>query len=217
MLIRELTSIGEAVSVAERLREAMKAPFDLDGNRVVVTSSIGIAALDSSAATPDEVLRNADVAMYQAKLSGKDQLAVFDAAMHASVVRRLELESALRNAIERHELQLVYQPIYSVATTSLIGFEALMRWRSPHIRRHRANGVHPDRRANYIDVRAWVSGLWKRLVGSWICGELSYQKLPTFASASTYPRSNSHVWSSCLASSGFWQSIPGWGRHLMSR
>ena len=72
----------------------MKAPFDIDGNRIVVTSSIGIAALDSSAATPDEVLRNADVAMYQAKLSGKDQLAVFDAAMHASVVRRLELESA---------------------------------------------------------------------------------------------------------------------------
>jgi len=69
--------------------------------------------------------------MYQAKLSGKDQLAVFDAAMHASVVRRLELESALRNAIERRELQLLYQPIYSVATASLMGFEALMRWRSP--------------------------------------------------------------------------------------
>ena len=133
LLVRNLPSVLEASTVARRLITALKEPFAVGRDELVITTSIGIAIIDRQDTSPDEILRLADVAMYQAKLAGKDQFAIFDGQMHQSLVRRLEIETALPCALERHELQLKYQPIYDAATGQLEAFEALLRWKNPEL------------------------------------------------------------------------------------
>ncbi|HEX2449762.1 MAG TPA: EAL domain-containing protein [Gemmatimonadales bacterium] len=120
----------DAAALVERLREAMEPPFLLGGNEVHVHASIGIATA-SGADTADDLLRNADVAMYAAKKSGKGRSEVYRSDMHAAVHERLELESALALAIERNELTLHYQPIVCLRTAQPRGVEALVRWNHP--------------------------------------------------------------------------------------
>ncbi len=165
VLLRNLPSLRHAVQVAERLVQALKEPFEVQGQQIVVTISVGIAQVDALSATPEDVLRNADAAMYQAKLSGKDQLAVFDSQMHAAVVRALELESALAFALENEELRLVYQPIHDVKSRNLVGFEALLRWNRPGL-----GEVGP---AEFIPI-AEQSRLMAS-IGHWVFGEACRQ------------------------------------------
>ena len=119
--------LGAAV---ERFQSAVKAPFMLSGNEVPMSVSIGVATarLDDAA---DELLRNADMAMYSAKRRGKGRAETFQSHMYADVKHRLELEAALRQAIEHDGLDLVYQPIYSLRSGRLEGVEALVRWEHP--------------------------------------------------------------------------------------
>jgi diguanylate cyclase (GGDEF)-like protein/PAS domain S-box-containing protein len=122
---------SEGLSVAvERLQGALRAPFVLSGNEIAVGVSIGIATARPDEAA-DELLRNADVAMYSAKRRGKGRAETFQAHMYADVKHRLELEAALRQAIEKDALDLVYQPIYSLRTGAMEGVEALVRWEHP--------------------------------------------------------------------------------------
>jgi diguanylate cyclase (GGDEF)-like protein/PAS domain S-box-containing protein len=116
--------------VVDRLQSALRAPFILSGNEVTVSISIGLATARPDEAA-DELLRNADVAMYSAKRRGKGRAETFQAQMYADVKHRLELEAALRQAIEKDGLDLVYQPIYSLRTGTLEGVEALVRWEHP--------------------------------------------------------------------------------------
>ncbi len=118
--------------IAERLLEALKQPFELrgsDNNRLLVTASVGIAAGDRSSA--EELLRDADIAMYRAKWSGKNRYVVFEAGMQDAVQSRMELEMDLRDALEKEEFYLVYQPTFDLRTMSPTGMEALIRWRHP--------------------------------------------------------------------------------------
>jgi diguanylate cyclase (GGDEF)-like protein/PAS domain S-box-containing protein len=117
-------------TLVERLREAMEPPFLLGGNEVYVHSSIGIATA-SGADTADDLLRNADVAMYAAKRAGKGRSEVYRADMHTAVHERLELETALALAIERNELTLHYQPVVCLRSGRPRGIEALVRWNHP--------------------------------------------------------------------------------------
>jgi diguanylate cyclase (GGDEF)-like protein/PAS domain S-box-containing protein len=117
-------------SLVERLQAGLRAPFVLAGNEVTVSVSIGVATATPDEAA-DELLRNADVAMYSAKRRGKGRAETFEARMYADVKHRLELEAALRQAIVRDGLDLVYQPIYSLRTGRLEGVEALVRWEHP--------------------------------------------------------------------------------------
>ena len=120
-----------AEQVALRLVEALRAPFVLSGREVSVHASIGIATGLCDARTADELLSNADVAMYSAKASGKRRFAVYEPRMHTRVRRRHELAAALERAIERDEIILCYQPIVTLSAGRTVAFEALARWQHP--------------------------------------------------------------------------------------
>jgi diguanylate cyclase (GGDEF)-like protein len=118
--------------IAERLLEALKQPFELEGaeqNRLTVTASVGIAAGDRVSA--EELLRDADIAMYRAKWDGKNRYVVFESGMQDAVQSRMELEMDLRVAFENDEFFLVYQPTFNLQEMTPTGLEALIRWRSP--------------------------------------------------------------------------------------
>jgi EAL domain-containing protein (putative c-di-GMP-specific phosphodiesterase class I) len=124
-------SPSDAVRIAERIQERLSRPFDLDGHHIVVTASIGIAFSVNASAQAQDVLRDAEIAMYRAKSAGKGRCEVFDNAMHACALKRLQLESDLRKAIERNEFRVYYQPVVSIRSGQIIGFEALTRWQRP--------------------------------------------------------------------------------------
>jgi diguanylate cyclase (GGDEF)-like protein len=120
-----------AVSIATRIERAIEKPFVLDGNEVVVTASVGIAFSAPHYRRAEEILRDADTAMYRAKESGKARFEIFDSGMHDRAVDRLQIEMDLRRAAERGQLHLVYQPIVRIADRAITGVEALLRWAHP--------------------------------------------------------------------------------------
>jgi diguanylate cyclase (GGDEF)-like protein/PAS domain S-box-containing protein len=127
LLLDDVSDAREAAMIAERVQQSLRAPFELGGRELFVGASIGIA-LATADSKPSEVMRDADVAMYRAKGDGKGRHAVFDAAMHAQVMRRLDMEGELREALESGALRVAYQPIVQTATGRIVGFEALCRW-----------------------------------------------------------------------------------------
>ena len=129
-VLLENPSESEAAELARRILQELPLPIAVQGKEVVLSGSIGIA-LGDTGADADELLRNADVAMYTAKAAGKSQFALFEPAMHHAAVRRLDLEADLRRAIDAQELFLTYQPIFELATGRLAGVEVLVRWRHP--------------------------------------------------------------------------------------
>jgi diguanylate cyclase (GGDEF)-like protein/PAS domain S-box-containing protein len=131
ILLEDIVDEAEAVAIAERIQQELSQPFSLDGREVFTTASIGIAPSSTGYEDPEEILRDADTAMYRAKSSGKARHEVFDRAMHAVAVNLLQLETDLRKALERRELFLVYQPIVALDDFRLCGFEALVRWQHP--------------------------------------------------------------------------------------
>src|SRR5690606_16846266 len=122
---------ADAVRVAERIQVSLESPFEVGGHEVYSGASIGIAMASPSYRTPEEMLRDADTAMHQAKARGRGGHVVFDPEMHARALARLQLESELRRAVERQELELRYQPIVALADRSVVGVEALLRWAHP--------------------------------------------------------------------------------------
>ena len=130
LLIEDSDGPDSADGLVQRLSVAMARPFMLSGNEVQVNASIGIATATPDD-TADDLLRNADVAMYTAKRLGKGRCETYQSQMYADVRERLEMETALRGAIDRGELSLVYQPIVCFQTGCLHGVEALVRWDHP--------------------------------------------------------------------------------------
>lgn len=131
VLLEDIREASDAVRVAERLQSRLARPFHVDGHEIVLSASVGIALSDNKRAKAEDVLRDAEIAMHRAKLEGKERCAVFDPAMHASAVNRLTLESELRHALAAGQLQPYYQPIVSLQTGKIVGFEALTRWQRP--------------------------------------------------------------------------------------
>jgi diguanylate cyclase (GGDEF)-like protein len=131
ILLGGIGDITEAVKVAERIHEELLSPFELDKNVAFATASIGIALSSSGYERPEDILRDADTAMYRAKENGKSRSEMFDQGMHARAVSRLRLEHDLRQAIEEKQFCVYYQPIIALATGRLAGFEALVRWNHP--------------------------------------------------------------------------------------
>lgn len=131
ILLDGLESQSHAIAVAERIQQALTRPFDLNGHEVYITASIGITLGNGNYTDPENVLRDADTAMYRAKESGKARFEVFDTTMHSHAVAILQLENDLRRAIERNEFHVYYQPIINLATDEISGFEALVRWKHP--------------------------------------------------------------------------------------
>ncbi len=131
VLLHDVGSTVEARKVAERLQVRLARPFDLDGRQVYLSASVGIAFGPATYGTPEEVIRDADTAMYRAKTLGKARAEVFDASMRAQVLSRLQLDTDLRQAVDRHEFVPFYQPIIDLVTGRVCGFEALLRWQHP--------------------------------------------------------------------------------------
>ena len=131
ILLEDVRHARDAVRVAERIQDCLKQPFELDGRQLFTSASIGIATSETAYTNPQDLLRDADTAMYRAKALGKARYEVFDVRMREAAIARLALETDLRRAIERQEFELHYQPIVSLAEGKLDGFEALVRWRHP--------------------------------------------------------------------------------------
>jgi diguanylate cyclase (GGDEF)-like protein len=123
--------LSRSRAMAERLVRDLRAPYVLGENTVTVTASIGIASVHDAGRSAQEIVRNADVAMYMAKANGKAGFAVFDPGMHAAIRARHELGAELQNAVDLGQLRLVYQPIVSLESGRIAGLEALVRWQHP--------------------------------------------------------------------------------------
>ncbi len=131
VLLNDVHETGDAEHWCERFLEAFRKPHDLDGHEVVSTASIGLTSSEFGYDDADEMIRDADAAMYQAKLAGKARYCVFSEEMHAQVLERMHLEHDLQRADLDEQFHLVYQPIVSLSTGEIAGFEALIRWRHP--------------------------------------------------------------------------------------
>jgi diguanylate cyclase (GGDEF)-like protein len=131
LVVTDLSSDADAPHIAERLQGTLRAPFDIGGQLVFTSTSIGIAVGDARGESAEDLLRDADTAMYRAKSQGRARHEVFDARMHEQAMERLRLEAELRGALEREEMVLHYQPLISLRTRAMIGAEALIRWRHP--------------------------------------------------------------------------------------
>jgi len=131
VLIDNTASVSDATRVAERIMIELQRPFYLQGQDVFVSASIGIALSGTGYHMPDDLLRDADLAMYRAKANGKSRYEVFDQKMHAHAVALLQLETDLRLAIEREEFRILYQPVISARSGRIVGVEALVRWEHP--------------------------------------------------------------------------------------
>jgi len=133
MLLDGIKDPYDAIYIAERIQEELLEPFTLNGHEFLTTTSIGIAFSQTGYDGPEDILRDADIAMYRAKANGKARYEVFDVAMHSHAVEMLNLERELRHAIERKEVAVHYQPIVSLTDRMLVGFEALARIESPEL------------------------------------------------------------------------------------
>lgn len=131
ILLDGIRDYADAQRVAERVKEVLEQPFALSGRELFVTASIGIKYSGVTDEEPEDLLRDADTAMYSAKALGKAQYQEFDARMHSHAMTLLQIESDLRRAIDREEFEVNYQPIVSLESGRINGFEALVRWRHP--------------------------------------------------------------------------------------
>lgn len=131
ILVEGYFDLEEVVGIAVRVQEKFSLPFELNGHEVYSSASIGILNASEKHVTAEDMLRDADTAMYQAKRAGKARHEVFDEKMHKAAKETLRLETDLRHAVERNEYSIHYQPIYSLATGKIEGLEALARWTHP--------------------------------------------------------------------------------------
>jgi diguanylate cyclase (GGDEF)-like protein/PAS domain S-box-containing protein len=131
ILLEDISSALDATRVAERILKELSKPFVIGGQELFPTASMGIALYSPSYQTPEELLRDADTAMYSAKALGKGCYEIFDSDMRANTIARLQLETELRRALERNEFEIHYQVLVSLKTGRICGFEALIRWRHP--------------------------------------------------------------------------------------
>jgi diguanylate cyclase (GGDEF)-like protein len=144
VLVHGLSDGTQANAVAMRIQDALKAPVMIGRREVFTSASIGIAFAGRDYNSPEDIMRDADTAMYHAKSRGKARHELFDADMHARVLDRLGLENDLRRAIDQQDLVVHYQPIVSLASRRCVGFESLVRWTAEG-QAGAAEHVHPDR------------------------------------------------------------------------
>jgi diguanylate cyclase (GGDEF)-like protein/PAS domain S-box-containing protein len=168
-----------ALVLADRLMDALRQPFHLAGTEITTSASVGITFSGMGYATPADMLRDADTAMYKAKSAGKARYALFDTALHTEVSNRLRLEGDLRRALATGQLSVAYQPLFELASRRVVGFEALARWNHPEL-----GPVSPD---TFIAV-AEESGLITQLtdvvmrlacsqVRRWQCSDKRFAEL----------------------------------------
>jgi len=131
ILFEDLVTASDALRVAERMAESMAEPFHLQNQEIFASCSMGLALCTLASTSPSDLVRDAEVAMYRAKAKGEGSIEIFDPSMNAQAVERFQMESELRRALERGEFVLFYQPLVSLSTGLIEGWEALVRWKHP--------------------------------------------------------------------------------------
>jgi diguanylate cyclase (GGDEF)-like protein/PAS domain S-box-containing protein len=131
ILLEDVTNISDVIRIAERAQRDIRLPIELNGHEIFISASIGIAFGTLDHTSPEQILRDADFAMYQAKSNGHARHEVFDGSMHVHVAAQMRKEQDLKTALENKEFEVWYQPIYRLASGEIEGFEALLRWRRP--------------------------------------------------------------------------------------
>ena len=164
-LLDNLKAVGNAPRVADRLQQEFSTPFAVEGREVFLTASLGIACSHAGYETGEHLLRDATTAMHQAKAIGRAGFVIFDKAMHQEAMARLKLEGDLRQALERREFRLAYQPIVALHEGRIAGFESLLRWQHPE---------HGLTRPNSFLEIATELGLMTR-IGEWSLREACRQ------------------------------------------
>ena len=177
ILVEGKYETNEVVRIAERLQEKFALPFDLSGHEIYSSASIGILHASETHVTPEDVMRDADTAMYQAKHAGKACHEVFNEEMHEAAKATLQLETDLRRAIERNELSVYYQPIHSLSTGEVQGFEALARWQ------HRELGIlSPDKFIPLAEEIGLIDALGEQILRK-ACWQMRFLKEDSFAAS----------------------------------
>lgn len=158
VVLSPVESEGHANQAAQRLLKLFEEAHDIDGHRIVSTASIGLVIADPRYDNAHDMIRDADAAMYEAKLAGKGQVIAFDEHMHEDAKRRMKLEEDLNMAVVRDELRVMYQPIISLEDMSVAGFEALIRWEHPELGMVRPDHFIPiaEDTGQIVEVGAWI-------------------------------------------------------------
>ncbi len=172
ILLHEITSVRDVLPILERIQEELRAPVLFRKQEMSTTASIGVVIWNESYQDPDDLLRAADTAMYQAKEAGRDCYRIFDEQMHKSVLRTMRDENDLRAAIERRDFSLMYQPIIDLSTGVVSSLEALVRWRHPQ-----RGLVFPDEFMAVAENSGLVVPLGA-LVLDEVCSQVSRWRIP---------------------------------------
>ena len=165
LLFEDIDDLATLTRTIERIQHELAKPFHLEDNPITVTASMGIALSNTGYSRPEDVLRDADIAMYRAKALGKNRYEVFDTAMHTQVMAMMRTETELRTGLANQEFRLYYQPIVALNRDEIVGFEALIRWQHPR------RGLLEPR--EFLDV-AEETGLIVP-IGRWVIEEATRQ------------------------------------------
>ncbi|WP_438868270.1 phosphodiesterase DibA [Pseudomonas sp. L1(2025)] len=170
VLAESCPQVVQAAALAQRMLDAMKEPFVFDGNQLFISASIGISLFPSDALSAEQLLRNADSALFKAKSAGREGYALYTEELTAHAQHRVEIASELRRALDQQELRVYYQPVHDLQDSRLVGVEALVRWQHPE------RGLVPpgefipiaERTGLIADIDAWVMDQACRQMGQWL-------------------------------------------------
>jgi len=161
ILYEGLSTAEDTLCIAERLLDCFTEPFSVKGKEIYITISVGGTTNLMDYSTPEDVLRDADIAIYRAKENGGSKFQLYDSVMHQELMEILELQTGLRKAIYREELVLHYQPVISLKTGQIVGFEALVRWNSPE-----KGLLQPDKFLTHLDTTSLLND-----IDLWVLGK----------------------------------------------